>query len=158
MNIYQLLDLARSCTPTSMAYSRATDSFGQVMQSVPFCCFFSRNTVWRVYENTPNITVTPDHRQAGWKTSFSVSYGWNCKLEALSAAHLPVTQVLSSLTHIYIRYTGLILYQCNAHPVFLQVTYVRMFIRFFLFLHESSHMWAHSEVLYVLVVVYGLSI
>lgn len=53
-----------------------------------FVFFFSRNTVWQIHDNTLNITVMlGSTSHAGWKNSFSVSYCWNWKPEALRVAH-----------------------------------------------------------------------
>lgn len=76
MNIYQFLDITWRYTPTTGYAPELLTEFGLVMRSVPFCCFFSRNAVWQVYDNTLNITVMlVSSSQAGWENSFSVSYG-----------------------------------------------------------------------------------
>lgn len=141
MNIYQLYDTAGRCTNLAVHQSY-WQNLARSMPSVPFCCFSSRATEKQVNDKTITILLRQRSSQAGWKTK--------------SPNFLSVLVHLASNTSTYICYTGLILYQCNAHPVFVSklLKQIRMLVRFVTFLHESSPLRAHS-VRHVLVIVCG---
>lgn len=141
------------------------------MQSVPFCCFFSRNAVWRYliipfmsllcWDHHHTLTAKPDlvSAMAGSK-NWRLSVWPTAKVLALyEPVLLPDyirvhTHLSTSVTQDWF-YTSAMHIQCfspsnrNIYQDVNQILHIPV---------ESSPVWAHSEVLHVLVVVYGLSI
>lgn len=167
MNVYQCLDIVRCST-------RATDTVGRVTcQS--FSHFFSSTTeqqagwcLWCSSHAGIIVIIIICCRNC-----FSFIYSWikylgnpnflyssQCDQLLMALLCEPLSHALASYTSIYICYTGLILYQCEALPVFFsKVTNI----------HQDVNQVPHApawvqpcvssfKVLHLLVVVYGLSI
>lgn len=159
MNIYQFLDIARRCTNPSVHHN-----YWQNLARLCYQCHFVVSSlelagIWW-YPQYPIMLTSSS--ETGWINGFSLSYGWKLENPNFLSVWLTVSGLAvcePSHTSVYIRYTGLILYQCNAHPVFFSkpLKRIRILIRFVTFLHESSPLGALS-VLQVLLVVYGCSI